>query len=170
VAPPLPENPVSRPGDLWLLPAAVGKRDKGTHRALCGDATGIEDTSTFHDDASILVLTVDYAAERCHIPSSVAARSWVTAHAEVIPLSGQWRAQAMRNILRIALLNGNCRPRGAVAGPPASGARSASRAPRLRAAPLPGPRRSRGATSSGGMVQEPPTCPNPVPPSHYCAL
>src|SRR5258708_10732355 len=28
--PPLPESPVSRPGDLWLL---------GPHRALCGDAT-----------------------------------------------------------------------------------------------------------------------------------
>src|SRR5271167_3385131 len=29
--PPLPESPVSRPGDLWLL---------GPHRVLCGDATG----------------------------------------------------------------------------------------------------------------------------------
>src|ERR1700689_2544540 len=28
--PPVPETPVSRPGDLWLL---------GTHRVLCGDAT-----------------------------------------------------------------------------------------------------------------------------------
>jgi DNA modification methylase len=28
--PPVPENPVSRPGDLWLL---------GNHRLLCGDAT-----------------------------------------------------------------------------------------------------------------------------------
>ena len=29
-APPLPENPVSRPGDLWLC---------GPHRVLCGDCT-----------------------------------------------------------------------------------------------------------------------------------
>jgi hypothetical protein len=32
-APPLPETPVSRPGDLWLL---------GGHRVLCGDATSAE--------------------------------------------------------------------------------------------------------------------------------
>jgi DNA modification methylase len=31
--PPLPESPVSRPGDLWLL---------GAHRVLCGDATSAE--------------------------------------------------------------------------------------------------------------------------------
>jgi DNA modification methylase len=31
--PPLPESPVSRPGDLWLL---------GSHRVLCGDATSAE--------------------------------------------------------------------------------------------------------------------------------
>jgi DNA modification methylase len=31
--PPLPESPVSRPGDLWLL---------GPHRVLCGDATSPE--------------------------------------------------------------------------------------------------------------------------------
>jgi ParB-like chromosome segregation protein Spo0J len=33
-APPLPENPVSRAGDLWLC---------GPHRVLCGDATKPED-------------------------------------------------------------------------------------------------------------------------------
>jgi ParB-like chromosome segregation protein Spo0J len=32
-APPLPESPVSRLGDLWLL---------GSHRVLCGDATSAE--------------------------------------------------------------------------------------------------------------------------------
>jgi hypothetical protein len=32
-APPLPESPVSRPGDLWLL---------GAHRVLCGDSTSPE--------------------------------------------------------------------------------------------------------------------------------
>jgi hypothetical protein len=32
-APPLPENPVSRLGDLWLC---------GPHRALCADATSSE--------------------------------------------------------------------------------------------------------------------------------
>lgn len=34
--PPLPESPVSRSGDLWLL---------GEHRALCGDATSTEDVA-----------------------------------------------------------------------------------------------------------------------------
>jgi hypothetical protein len=37
VAPPLPENPVSRPGDLWLC----GNR-RNQHRMLCGDATSPE--------------------------------------------------------------------------------------------------------------------------------
>jgi hypothetical protein len=32
-APPLPDNPVSRPGDLWIC---------GRHRGLCGDATNPE--------------------------------------------------------------------------------------------------------------------------------
>jgi DNA modification methylase len=32
--PPLPEVPISRPGDLWIC---------GTHRVLCGDATKLED-------------------------------------------------------------------------------------------------------------------------------
>lgn len=45
VAPPLPENPVSRLGDLWLLPPAAGKVGKPTHRVLCGDATSIVDTA-----------------------------------------------------------------------------------------------------------------------------
>ncbi len=35
-APPLPENPVCQPGDLWLL---------GRHRVLCGDATNPEDVA-----------------------------------------------------------------------------------------------------------------------------
>jgi len=34
LAPPLPENPVSRPGDLWVC----GNR-RNQHRVLCGDAT-----------------------------------------------------------------------------------------------------------------------------------
>jgi hypothetical protein len=34
--PPLPENPVSRPGDLWICGA------KNPHRILCGDSTNVE--------------------------------------------------------------------------------------------------------------------------------
>ena len=37
-APPLPESPVSRLGDLWLL---------GQHRVLCGDATSAEFVARF---------------------------------------------------------------------------------------------------------------------------
>lgn len=35
-APAVPETPVSRPGDLWIL---------GPHRVLCGDATRVEDVN-----------------------------------------------------------------------------------------------------------------------------
>src|SRR5215467_8696328 len=35
-APPVPNNPVSRPGDLWIC---------GKHRVLCGDATRLEDVA-----------------------------------------------------------------------------------------------------------------------------
>ena len=33
-APPLPDNPVTRPGDVWVM---------GKHRLLCGDSTSIDD-------------------------------------------------------------------------------------------------------------------------------
>ena len=33
-APPLPENPVTRPGDIWVM---------GKHRLLCGDSTSVSD-------------------------------------------------------------------------------------------------------------------------------
>jgi DNA modification methylase len=44
--PPLPEEPVTRPGDLWLL---------GDHRVLCGDAT----------DAATLAALMDGATASC---------------------------------------------------------------------------------------------------------
>jgi len=55
---PLPENPVTRPGDLWLL---------GKHRVLCGDATSADDVARLMDGhAAHLVVTdppynVDYS-------------------------------------------------------------------------------------------------------------
>ena len=43
VAPPLPESPVSRPGDLWLL---------GPHRVLCGDSTSPEPSRDYSASVS----------------------------------------------------------------------------------------------------------------------
>ncbi len=39
-APPLPDNPVTKPGDLWLL---------GPHRLLCGDSTNSSDVARLMD-------------------------------------------------------------------------------------------------------------------------
>ena len=41
--PPVPETPVSRPGDLWLLAGAKG--NGATHRVYCGDSTSVADVS-----------------------------------------------------------------------------------------------------------------------------
>jgi hypothetical protein len=49
-APPLPENPVSRPGDLWLC---------GPHRVLCGDATNPEAVLRLLGDRKPLLLITD---------------------------------------------------------------------------------------------------------------
>jgi len=49
-APPLPENPVSRPGDLWLC---------GAHRVLCGDATSAEAVARLLGDRKPLLLITD---------------------------------------------------------------------------------------------------------------
>jgi ParB-like chromosome segregation protein Spo0J len=45
-APPLPEIPVSRPGDLWLC---------GKHRVLCGDATSADDVARLLGDRKPLL-------------------------------------------------------------------------------------------------------------------
>lgn len=49
-APPLPEVPTARPGDLWLL---------GDHRLLCGDATKSEHLQTLMDGHKIDCLVTD---------------------------------------------------------------------------------------------------------------
>ena len=49
-APPLPESPVSRPGDLWLC---------GKHRVLSGDATSAEDVARLLGDRKPLLLVTD---------------------------------------------------------------------------------------------------------------
>ena len=48
--PPLPENPVSRIGDLWLC---------GKHRVLCGDATGKEAVATLLGDRKPMLMVTD---------------------------------------------------------------------------------------------------------------
>jgi DNA modification methylase len=49
-APPLPQNPVSRLGDLWLC---------GKHRVLCGDATISDDVTRLLGDRKPLLMVTD---------------------------------------------------------------------------------------------------------------
>jgi DNA modification methylase len=48
--PPVPENPVSRPGDLWLC---------GKHRVLCGDSTRPEDVATLLGGCEPILMVTD---------------------------------------------------------------------------------------------------------------
>jgi hypothetical protein len=54
VAPPLPENPVSRPGDRWLC----GNR-RNQHRILCGDATKPESVARLLGDRKPFLMVTD---------------------------------------------------------------------------------------------------------------
>jgi DNA modification methylase len=54
VAPPLPENAVSRPGDLWLC----GNR-RNQHRVLCGDSTSPEAVARLLGDRKPFLLITD---------------------------------------------------------------------------------------------------------------
>jgi hypothetical protein len=54
VAPPLPENPVSRPGDLWL----AGNR-RNQHRILCGDATSPDAVARLLGDRKPFLMITD---------------------------------------------------------------------------------------------------------------
>lgn len=54
LAPPLPEDPVSRPGDLWLC----GNR-RNQHRILCGDATSPEAVSRLLGDRKPFLMVTD---------------------------------------------------------------------------------------------------------------
>src|ERR1700686_5662690 len=54
VAPPLPENPVSRPGDLWLC----GNR-RNQHRILCGDSTSPGAVARLLGDRKPFLLVTD---------------------------------------------------------------------------------------------------------------
>ena len=54
VAPPLPDNPVSRPGDLWLC----GNR-RNQHRVLCGDATSPEAVARLLGDRKPFLMITD---------------------------------------------------------------------------------------------------------------
>jgi DNA modification methylase len=48
--PPVPEDPVTQPGDLWLL---------GEHRLLCGDSTKKEDVKRLLGDAEPFIMVTD---------------------------------------------------------------------------------------------------------------
>ena len=54
VAPPLPEHPVSRPGDLWVC----GNR-RNQHRVLCGDATSPEAVAHLLGDRKPFLMITD---------------------------------------------------------------------------------------------------------------
>ncbi len=49
-APPLPDNPITRPGDLWLC---------GSHRVLCGDATSSEAVARLLGDRKPFLMVTD---------------------------------------------------------------------------------------------------------------
>ena len=49
-APPVPEVPTSRPGDLWLC---------GSHRVLCGDATNKDDVKRLFDGTNPFLMVTD---------------------------------------------------------------------------------------------------------------
>ena len=53
--PPVPETPVTRPGDLWLL----GSSDM-RHRVYCGDATKPEDVARLMDGRKADLVVVDF--------------------------------------------------------------------------------------------------------------
>ena len=48
--PPLPDEPITQPGDLWLL---------GPHRILCGDATNADDVAIVMDGEKAQLLATD---------------------------------------------------------------------------------------------------------------
>ncbi len=52
--PPISINPVTRPGDLWMLTSRKGPR----HRLLCGDATDAHDTERLLRDQQVAILMV----------------------------------------------------------------------------------------------------------------
>ena len=54
--PSLPETPVTRPGDLWLL----GSSDMRQHRVYCGDATKPEDVARLMDGRKADLVVVDF--------------------------------------------------------------------------------------------------------------
>jgi hypothetical protein len=57
VAPPLPENPVSRTGDLWIC---------GKHRVLCGSSTSAEDVTRLLGERKPLLMVTDPPFEKAY--------------------------------------------------------------------------------------------------------
>jgi ParB-like chromosome segregation protein Spo0J len=49
-APPVPDSPISRPGDLWLC---------GKHRVLCGNSTSADDVARLPGDLKPILLVTD---------------------------------------------------------------------------------------------------------------
>ncbi len=62
--PPLPENPVSRPGDLWL---------SGKHRVLCGDATSLEAVAALLGERKPALMVTDRRTASSSTPKGATA-------------------------------------------------------------------------------------------------
>lgn len=65
--PPVPENPVTRPGDLWVL---------SEHRLLCGDSTNAKDVKRLFDGAVPFLMVTDPPLRRRVRRPAVAPPQW----------------------------------------------------------------------------------------------
>lgn len=88
--PPLPAEPTSRLGDLWLL---------GDHKLLCGDSTAPESLATLLGGESVRAVFTD-APYNCKVQGHVTGNS---SHGEFIMASGEMTEEAFTEFLAKSL-------------------------------------------------------------------